>query len=254
MKKYLKYIIILFILLPTVNADSSFTQTSDGLGHHFKFANIIISPNTNVNTTNFTAYNSTDNPKNTLELWINGSKIMFNADTNKTISNLTYNNISDEWHFTVNGSDGYLNTSVLVNRDLKYRILDGSTSLESKTVDNNGEVWFNYTSTWSTHEFYINRAPASTSGGGGGGGGYVPVASPTTTPIPILRNPTNSITSVADTIGEKFSSFIPYITQSKQKISDKMKNIYDDAIIIHNLLWSVFILLSFYLIYLVYQR
>ncbi len=115
------------------------------------------------NSTNITIYNSTDSPASTLQFYINGTPIRFTANTNKTLSNISYNNVTDVVTYTGNGTDGYLNVSALMNLSLKYYNfkVDGIIS-QTLQSSNSGWVTFNYTG-WSQsqHDFEISIIPPS---------------------------------------------------------------------------------------------
>ena len=142
------FFLVLVAAITEVVADFSITTES-----YFPDAKIIISPI--VNGTNFTAYNATDTPANTLEMLINGSYIRWHADVNKTISNVSYNSSGAFWLFTGNGSSGYLNVSVLMTPLTQYNISQDSVVIQNNTSNEAGWVSFNFSLT-SQHNYNIS--------------------------------------------------------------------------------------------------
>ncbi len=55
-------------------------------------------------------------PTSTLQFWINNSCIRFNTQSNKTIRNTSYNKNIDVYSWFANGTGGYLNTIVTMNK------------------------------------------------------------------------------------------------------------------------------------------
>ena len=111
------------------------------------------------NSTNITVYSSTNSPASTLQFYINGTAIRFTANTNKTLSNISYDNATDVVTYTGNGTDGYLNVSTRmqvssVNYGLK---VDGVVDQRQQS-NATGWVTFNYTG-WSPnlHVFEISN-------------------------------------------------------------------------------------------------
>lgn len=89
------------------------------------------------NATNFSVYNSSDTPANTLEFWINNSRIRFNSTTNKTLYNITYNNITDTLQFISSGT-GLLNVSASVlNASSNYYLKSNGTYITTLSSDSN---------------------------------------------------------------------------------------------------------------------
>ncbi|MCZ7401264.1 MAG: PGF-pre-PGF domain-containing protein [Candidatus Methanoperedens sp.] len=111
------------------------------------------------NSTNITIFKSTDSPTSTLQFYINGTPIRFKADTNKTLSNISYNSATDIVTYTGNGATGSLNVSARMNLTQRFYNLkvDGTIN---QTIQSDGTGWvtFNYTG-WSPnqHEFEISR-------------------------------------------------------------------------------------------------
>lgn len=98
-----------------------------------------------------------DSANHILSFWINNTQVNFSANTNKTLSNLRYNNITDELSWTASGIDGFLNVSVLMkNANINYDLkLDGAF-INTQTSNIDGLVSWNY-SGWSTHNFTISQ-------------------------------------------------------------------------------------------------
>ncbi len=110
-------------------------------------------------STNITIFKSTDSPTSALQFYINGTPIRFTASTNKTLSNISYNNATDAATYTGNGVTGYLNVSARMNLTQRFYNLkvDGTIN---QTIQSDGTGWvtFNYTG-WgpNQHEFEISR-------------------------------------------------------------------------------------------------
>jgi len=117
----------------------------------------VLAPQT---STNITIYNTADSPASTLQLYINGTALRFTANTNKTLSNISYDNVRGVVNYTGNGTDGYLNISA--GMDLTqtfYNLKVDGTINQTIESDASGWVIFNYTG-WSQnqHDFKILKA------------------------------------------------------------------------------------------------
>ncbi len=119
----------------------------------------VLAPQT---TTNITIYNSTSTPASALQFYINGTPIRFTANTNKTLSNIFYNNVTDIVTYTGNGTTGYLNVSARMNLSLRYYDFEVDGIINQALLsDASGWVTFNYTG-WiqPQHDFRIKRTGA----------------------------------------------------------------------------------------------
>lgn len=123
MKKHLLFIVLaLYLLIPIATADVTIVNDI-----YFPDSNITIAAIQNA--TNFTTYNSTDTPTNTLEMYINGSKIWLASDANVTISNITF--IENVWNFSAVGT-GNLNITYTFNESTTYDFYVNDTLNDSK--------------------------------------------------------------------------------------------------------------------------
>jgi len=120
----------------------------------------ILAPQT---PTKITIYNSADSPASTLQFYINGSAVRFTSNTNKTLSNLSYDNVNDVVNYTGKStSGGYLNISArMASSKTNYSFnIDGNIN---QTGESNATGWvtFNY-SGWEVnqHEFKISIVSA----------------------------------------------------------------------------------------------
>ncbi|MCZ7400949.1 MAG: Ig-like domain-containing protein [Candidatus Methanoperedens sp.] len=113
----------------------------------------VLAPQT---STNITIYSPTDSPASTLQFYINGTAIRFTANTNKTLSNISYDNVNDAVNYTGNGTEGYLNVSAqmqLPSTNYSFWV-DGSFN-QAVLSDTSGWVTFNYTGWSQQHDFEI---------------------------------------------------------------------------------------------------
>lgn len=109
------------------------------------------------NCTNFSAYGPGDTPANTVEFYINSSYIQYSATTNKTISDIGYNDTSDMWIFTGNGTDGQLNITACVEHLGTDYGLFINDNLNLTNTSQAGNLLYYEFSSWSQHDFSIQQ-------------------------------------------------------------------------------------------------
>lgn len=165
----------LIILMGSSGVIADFILISDVYSPDAKI--ILVSP---LNGTSWSTYNLTDSPSNTLEILQNTGTIRFNADTNKTIEDLTYAPAIDSLIFKATGANGYLNTSLKSTPGIYYYLYINSVFNSKNLSDINGWSTFNNINDVGINNFFIsstNTSPAliipnlNTYNGGGSGGG-----------------------------------------------------------------------------------
>ncbi len=83
---------------------------------------------------------------NQLMMRINGSMTNYTAGVNKTITSVTFNNVTDNFTIPVSGVAGYLNFSaIMANASNSYNLTANGAFVESRNTTADGKVWFNYT-------------------------------------------------------------------------------------------------------------
>ncbi len=112
---------------------------------------------------------------NELMMRINGSMTNYTAGANKTITSVTFNNVTDNFTIPVTGVAGYLNFStIMANASNSYNLTANGVFVESRNTTSDGKVWFNYTGdatlsvTWNSSTGgaeppVVNGSPAITS-------------------------------------------------------------------------------------------
>ncbi len=150
-------IILLFLILVVNTASAQVSIVNDTLFNTDNGAFIKVLAVQN--STNITIFKSSDSPASTLQFYINGTPIRFTANTNKTLSNISYNSATDVVTYTGNGVTGYLNVSARMNlTQTVYNLKVDGTINQTIESDGTGWVTFNYTG-WSPnqHEFEIYK-------------------------------------------------------------------------------------------------
>ena len=103
-----------------------------------------------------------------LQFWLNDSQIQWRTNTNKTLTNITFNTAIDNLSFNANGTDGYLNFSGMMNNgSYNYSFYLDSVFQSYVESDGDGVITVNYTGAWSDHQFVViptisNTAPTLT--------------------------------------------------------------------------------------------
>ncbi len=83
---------------------------------------------------------------NELMMRINGSMTNYTAGVNKTLTSVTFNNVTDNFTIPVSGAAGYLNFSaIMANASNSYNLTANGAFVESRNTTADGKVWFNYT-------------------------------------------------------------------------------------------------------------
>lgn len=83
-----------------------------------------------------------------LMLRINGSMTNYTVGTNKTITSVTFNNVTDTFTVPVSGTAGYFNFSAIMhNASNSYNLTADGSFVEARNTSVSGYVWFNYSMT-----------------------------------------------------------------------------------------------------------
>ncbi len=102
-----------------------------------------------------TIWNSSDTPASTVQFLINDTQIRYTANTNKTIFNISYNNITDTANYYGEGTNGYLVIDIkMKNTTANYTLKVDSVEYNTNLSNSQGWVRYNY-SAWSQHYFEI---------------------------------------------------------------------------------------------------
>jgi len=91
-----------------------------------------------------------------LQFWLNDSQIQWRTNTNKTLTNITFNTATDNLSFNANGTDGYLNFSGVMNNgsyNYSFYLDDVFQSYVNSSSDKITTV--NYTGAWDNQLFLI---------------------------------------------------------------------------------------------------
>lgn len=92
---------------------------------------------------NISLYNSTGYPVSSVKFWINNTEIIFTAQANKTLLNISYLNDNFTWNGT--GGYGFLNiTAKMQNISTNYSLQINSTTVQNDTSSSQGWVIFTY--------------------------------------------------------------------------------------------------------------
>lgn len=153
----LRFLILAAILLTAGLAhafDVSFTDDVDiDLGNGVYLRILAIQNASNDTDPVWRVYNSTDSPPNTWELWMNASRLRFNASANLTLYNISMNNVTDTLSFITYGAGGQLNFSaVMLNASANYYFKSDGMFVKALASDGNKEISSNRTVS-GTHTF-----------------------------------------------------------------------------------------------------
>lgn len=95
------------------------------------------------NVDNLSLFNSTGSPASSVKFWINGTEIIFTAQINKTLSNLSY--ILDNFTWNGDGAYGWFNITARMQNGLSnYSLRVDSSIIQNDTASGQGWVIFTY--------------------------------------------------------------------------------------------------------------
>jgi hypothetical protein len=158
LQKPVVLIIALVLFMSLASAESGIIDTGDTLTADLDNGAYIFVPG-------YFEFTNLSITQGQLQFWLNDSQIQWRTNTNKTLTNITFNTATDNLSFNANGTDGYLNFSGLMNNgSYNYSFYLDTVFQSYVTSDGDGIVTVNYTGAWSDHLFVVtptipNTAP-----------------------------------------------------------------------------------------------
>lgn len=106
----------------------------------------------NTNFSSLKKYGEASDPQYTLEYTINGSRIRYTTETNKTLTSPAFNVILDNFSVNVAGDVGFINFSAVMNNATDiYNFTSSAIYVEGRNASIDRVVYFNYTGLYPTN-------------------------------------------------------------------------------------------------------